>query len=447
MYYNRKEPPKEPPCASSAIDRADCHLTLLEDDVHDVLDLLCGARGCLVKGRADDQTIGLGVGCQIARHKGTRADSSSILGVQAQSPTDRLTDAHNVHRAHEDHRFQSTDIDALCQNAVMQNHKLLVRILAPLIESIKEHLTIDLLTINECTVLGSNVHHRITFLCQLFGKVSLRKQTDDVLGCLRTNQNLIDRIVLNGLEQILTIALSNILALDRETHLSGNHLGRNDITTLHQFRSRNLSDDIAVDLSIIHTRFEHYIAILGSGSKEVATLCLCSKIFYSRKEVALNRVMCLIKIDSVYLNLCPLQLLQRVVGGEDQFVTRSAGSKPSNITGFGRRIVMRLTTMNVHHRSIGDKLKILTRELLCQQNSRSNHYNGLRGFRQKLIDGIKNTHVGFTTTRRKHTDTLRMLLQSIESILLVGTELHQFLIAYGTIIAENRLWCHPVDGS
>jgi hypothetical protein len=40
-----------------------------------------------------------------------------------------------------------------------------------------------------------------------------------------------------------------------------------------------------------------------------------------------------------------------------------------------------------------------------------------------------------------------MPLQGIESILLVGTELHQFLIAYGTIIAENRLWCDPVDGS
>jgi hypothetical protein len=34
-----------------------------------------------------------------------------------------------------------------------------------------------------------------------------------------------------------------------------------------------------------------------------------------------------------------------------------------------------------------------------------------------------------------------------QSILLVGSELHHFLIAYGTIIAENRPWCDPVDGS
>jgi len=55
------------------IDRAECHLTLVEDNVHDVLDLLGSARRCLVKGRADDQTVGFGVGGQITCYKGTRA--------------------------------------------------------------------------------------------------------------------------------------------------------------------------------------------------------------------------------------------------------------------------------------------------------------------------------------------------------------------------------------
>ena len=155
----------------------------------------------------------------------------------------------------------------------MKNHKLLVCILAPIIESIKEYLTIDLLTINKCTVLGSNVHHRITFLCQLFGKVSIRQQTNDVLGCLRTDQNLIHGIILNGLKQILTVTLSNILTLHRETHLSSNHLRRNDVSILHQFRGRNLRDDATVDLSIIHTCLTNYIAVLGSRSKEVSTIC------------------------------------------------------------------------------------------------------------------------------------------------------------------------------
>ncbi len=41
------------PCASSAIDRAHCHVTLAEDNIHHVLNLLGSARRCLVKGGAD----------------------------------------------------------------------------------------------------------------------------------------------------------------------------------------------------------------------------------------------------------------------------------------------------------------------------------------------------------------------------------------------------------
>ena len=159
-------------------------------------------------------------------------------------------------------------------------------------------------------------------------------------------------------------------------------------------------------------------------SKEVATICFSSKMLYGRKEVALNRVVCLIKVDGVNLNVGTLKLLQRVIGGEDQFVTRSVLGKPVNIRRFGRRIVMSLTCMNVHHSCIGDKLKILTGELLCQKNTRSNNYNGLRSLRKKLVDCIKDTYVGLTTTRRKHTDAFRMLLKSIQSILLVGTKLN-----------------------
>ena len=72
---------QNPPCASSAIDRADCHIPLLEDNVHHILNLLCRACGCLVEGGADHQTIGFGVGGQIACCEGTRADSSGILRV------------------------------------------------------------------------------------------------------------------------------------------------------------------------------------------------------------------------------------------------------------------------------------------------------------------------------------------------------------------------------
>ena len=310
---------------------------------------------------------------------------------------------------------------------MVQNHKLLVCILTPIVESVKEHLTIDLLTINKCTVLGSDMHHRITLLSKLLSKISLRQQTNDMLGCLSADQDLVDRIVLNGLEKILTVTLSNILTLHREAHLRCNHLRRNDITILHQFRSRNFSDNATVDLTIIHTCLTNHVAVFWSCSKEVATLCLCGKILHSRKEVTLNAVVCLIKVNRIYLDLSTLQLLQRVIGGEDEFVTRSVISKPSNITGFCGRIVMRLTSMNVHHSSICDKLQILTGELLCQQNTGSNHYDGFGGIRFELLHSIKNTHVGLTAACGKDAHPFGVLLESIQGDLLMGAKLNHVL--------------------
>jgi len=73
VYYRVFKGEQNPPCASSAIDRADCQIPLPEDDIHHGLNLLCRARRYLVKGGADHQTIGFGVGGQIACHKGTRA--------------------------------------------------------------------------------------------------------------------------------------------------------------------------------------------------------------------------------------------------------------------------------------------------------------------------------------------------------------------------------------
>jgi hypothetical protein len=84
---------------------------------------------------------------------------------------------------------------------------------------------------------------------------------------------------------------------------------------------------------------------------------------------------------------------------------------------------MSLTTMNVHHSCIRDKLKILRRQLLYQQNTGSNHNDGLRSIRLQLLHRIKDTNVGLTTAGREHTNTFRMLLESIQGILLVGTEL------------------------
>ena len=389
------------------------NVALLEDDVHHVLDLLCGARGCLVKGRADHQTIGFGVGVQSTRLKGTRADSSGVCGVKTQRPTDRLTDTHDVHRTHKHNRFQSRNIDAFCQNAVMKNHKLLVGILTPVIQSVKEHLTIHLLPVNKGTVLGSNVHHRITLFCQLFGKVRFRQKLNDILGSLGTNQDFIHGIFLNDLEKILTVPLSDILALDRKAHRSSDDLRRNDITTLHQLRSRNLSDDLTVYLSIIHTCLTYGHRILRRSSKEIATLCFGSKVLHSRKEMTLNAIVCLVKVDSIHLNICINQTLQRVVGGENQLMLVGTTTPVMNLIGFGRAEVMRFTRMNVKHSNASDELQILTGELLGKQNARSNHYNSLRSVSLKLTHSIEDSHVGLTAASGEHTDTLRMLSESI----------------------------------
>jgi hypothetical protein len=72
-------------------------------------------------------------------------------------------------------------------------------------------------------------------------------------------------------------------------------------------------------------------------------------MLYGRKEVALNRVVCLIKVDGVNLNVGTLKLLQRVIGREDKFVTRSVLGKPANIRRFGEEFVMSFSTMNVQN--------------------------------------------------------------------------------------------------
>jgi len=419
-------------------------ITLLEDNVHDVLDCLRSALRSAVKHRADHQTIGLGVGAQSARLKRPRADTSGVIGVETQSAPNGLTDAYNVHRTQEHDRFQSRDVDTLSKNGMVKNHKLLVGILTPSVESVEEHLTIDLLTVNKGTVLSSDMKHRVSCLFHLLGKVRLRQKTNNMLGRLRTNQDFIHRIVLNDLKQILTVPLSDILTLHRETHRSSNHLRRNDITTLHQLRSRHLSDNLTIHIRIIHTRFEDRSRILRSCGEEIAAFCLTSKVFYGREEVTTNRVVCLVKVDSIYLNICLLKTMKRMIGGENQLVLVGTTRPVVNLSRFGGAEVVSLTRMNVKNSSSRDKLKILRTQLLCQQNAGRDHHNGLRGIRLKLTHGIKDTHIGLTAASGKHTDTFVVLGESVKCLLLVRTELNHR--SHFVCIHNNPLTGKPQEG-
>ena len=141
----------------------------------------------------------------------------------------------------------------------------------------------------------------------------------------------------------------------------------------------------------------------------------------------LYRVVCFVKVDRIYSNICLGKLLQRVVGSEDQFVTFYILPPGTNYIRASAAEVMSFTCVNVHHMSICDELKVLTGQLLCQEDARCHNYDSLRSLFEKLLNGIKNTNVGFTTASRENTDALGNLAQGIKSDLLMRAKLEQGL--------------------
>jgi len=94
-----------------------------------------------------------------------------------------------------------------------------------------------------------------------------------------------------------------------------------------------------------------------------------------------------------------------------------------NLRRFGGALVMGFTAVNMQHSNVGDKLKILGRQLLRQQDAGAAHYNGLGGIRLKLTQSISNTHKSLTRTSGHNHLPLGILKQSIQSALLVRSEL------------------------
>jgi hypothetical protein len=101
---------------------------------------------------------------------------------------------------------------------------------------------------------------------------------------------------------------------------------------------------------------------------------------------------------------------------------------------------MSLTTVNVHHSNISVKLKELRRELLSKQNTGSNHNHDatIAGIK-KIKRVLDHTH-GLTTTRRDDDLTLVVCQHSGQSILLVGSQLHQVSVVDALIIARWGLY-------
>jgi hypothetical protein len=98
-----------------------------------------------------------------------------------------------------------------------------------------------------------------------------------------------------------------------------------------------------------------------------------------------------------------------------------------NLRRFGRALVMSLTTVDVQNGSSRDKLKELTGQLLCQEDARCHHHNSLRSIGLKLTQSIKDGNIGLTPASRDNHLTLTILCQSIQSTVLVGSELNHWI--------------------
>ena len=410
----------------STTDNTDGRLPLLKHGVYNRLNALGGADAhFVIDGHTDE--------------------SERLLSAsQADDAPNRLGDTDVVHITHKQHCLKSADVDIFRQDAVVKNNKLLVRIFTPGIQSVKEHLTVDFLPVDDSTSLGSDIHAGVTTLGQLFAEVRFCKKFDNLLGRTSTDKNLIQRVLINSVQQVLTIAVSNHLLVLNHIQLLDNNLRRQDITFLNQLRSRNIANDFTVDFYVIHPRFGNSERMLRSSSEEIAAVSASREVLRSRKEVTLNRIVRFIEINGIDFNICLLQTMQRMIGGEDDYILTSSPcsvDEQVNLTRVSGRKVMSLTTMNVKNMSIGsvNVLQKLRAQLFCQQNTRSNNNSSHTVVDILAVDNhIVEHNWGFTTASGDDNLPLVKCQHGIQSILLVGSELHHFLIAYETIIAENR---------
>jgi len=408
----------------SAFDNADGGLTLLEHKIHNRLHLPSGADAHRRVDRDADQPECLSVILKGTRGDPAAAERRCVLFMKADHTPDGLRDPDVIHRAHKQNCLQTRNVDTLRENAVVKNNEFLVVVLTPGTQGIKEHLTIDFFTINHSTSLGSDIHPRVTTILQLRAEISLRNQRNDLLSCLGADQNLTNFLSVDSGNQVLTVNIGNDLTLAEHLKLLHHNLRRNDETTFHQFRGRHTADDLSVDRTIVHPRFGNSSRMLRSSSKEIAAVSSSSEVLRSREKVTLDRIVRFIEVNGIDLNICLLKTLQGVIGREDQFVAASLIDPVTDLIRASRALVMRFTTMNVQNCSVSDELKILRRELLCQQNARSNNYDqSLTVVIIKLMLGIKDTDVGFTTASRNNDLSFQVLGKGIQSTLLMGAKL------------------------
>ena len=208
-----------------------------------------------------------------------------------------------------------------------------------------------------------------------------------------------------------------------------NHnLRRKNITFLNQLRSRNITNDIAINSSIIHAWFENRNRVFRSCCEEIATIRFVTEELSCREEVTLNRVVCLVKVNVVHFNVCLLNTMQRVISGEDDnILTSSPGSvsKQMDLFGFSSVEILNITTVNVHHMCVSciNQLKKFLTELFCQKNTRSNNDKSLTTIDHLNVShNIINHTDGLATTGRDDDLTFAVVPHRIDCFLLMGAK-------------------------
>jgi hypothetical protein len=98
-----------------------------------------------------------------------------------------------------------------------------------------------------------------------------------------------------------------------------------------------------------------------------------------------------------------------------------------NLTGFGGALVMSLTAVDVQNSNVSDELKVLSRQLLRQDDARRHDHNGLRSIRLKLTHSIAYAHKGLAAASGHDHLTLDILQQGGKSTFLVRAKLDHVL--------------------
>ena len=340
------------------------------------------------------------------------------------NPTNGLCHFNGIHVPHENNTFQLTHIDTLRQDRAMQDNKLFVRIFAPLVQCVEEYISIDFLTINNCTSLGSDIKVRITPLSELICKVCL-KQCCQLFGSLDTYKDLFETHVINRGQYILCINQWSTCFYRVLIHINDLHLWWQDVTTIHKFRCRNPGNYLTISINPVHAWFVCYSRCFACSSEEESTICLLRQYISGLEEVTLNTVMCLIKVYCVNVNTRLYNAMKGVICGEDDnMLTHCVTHRHKQIDSvcLGSLEMFGITTVNMQHICIINMLKKVRAKLISKQQSRCHNNNGSGLFHLKAPHSILDLNQCLTTTSGEDALTQRMCAKGIDCCLLMRTK-------------------------